>query len=76
MGSGSAIRSSTLSLLKPSVGVLITSSPALITSIAILIKNEYNSKMKKKHTELGDWILVHVLLYDKTTKHSRTDKAN
>ena len=40
VGSGSAIGTSTMSLLNPSLGIVITSSTALLTSIAILITNE------------------------------------
>ena len=42
LGSGSAIKTSTMSLLNPSIGMLLTSSTAIITSFAILITNEYN----------------------------------
>ena len=44
IGSGSAIGISTMSLINPSIGVVLTSSSALLTSIAILITNEYISK--------------------------------
>ena len=44
IGSGSAISTSTMSLINPSIGIVLTSSTALLTSIAILITNEYNSK--------------------------------
>ena len=43
-GSASAISTSALSLINPGVGIVITSSTALITSIASLITNEYISK--------------------------------
>ena len=46
IGSGSAISSSTLGLINPGAGIIISSSTALLTSIAILITNEYISKMK------------------------------
>ena len=39
--------SSTLSNVNPSVGIPIASSSALITFIAILIRNEYKSKLKQ-----------------------------
>ena len=48
IGSGSAIGTSTMSLINPSIGVVLTSSSALLTSIAILITNEYISKLKKR----------------------------
>ena len=41
VGSGSAISTSTMSLMIPSIGILLTSSTALLTSVAILITNEY-----------------------------------
>ena len=45
LGSGSAITTSNLSLVNPSVGIVLTSSTALLSSIAILITNEYISKL-------------------------------
>ena len=43
-GSGSAISTPTMSLINPSIGIVLTSSSALLTNIAILITNEYISK--------------------------------
>ena len=40
IGSGSAITSSTFSLINPSIGIPIASCSALLTSIAILFTNE------------------------------------
>ena len=40
IGSGSAISTSTLGLINPGAGIIISSSTALLTSIAILITNE------------------------------------
>ena len=40
VGSGSAIGTSTMSLINPSIGIVLTSSTALLTSLAILITNE------------------------------------
>ena len=74
IGSGSAITSSTFSLINPSVGFPIASCSALLTSIAILITNEYISKLKIRYTKLGDWINVITLLYEKTLKESMIDK--
>ena len=48
VGSGSAIGSSTMSLINPSTGIPIASCSALLTSIAILITNEYIKKIKNK----------------------------
>ena len=39
VGSGSAIGSSAMSLINPGAGIIVSSSTALITSIAILITN-------------------------------------
>ena len=46
IGSGSAISTSTMSLINPSIGIVLTSSTALLSSLAILITNEYISKLK------------------------------
>ena len=43
-GSGSAIGTSTKSLPNPRTGVVLTSSTAVLTSMAILITNEYTIK--------------------------------
>ena len=56
IGSGSAISTSTMSLINPIIGIVLTSSKALLTSLAILITNEYFSKLKLSHTKLKDWI--------------------
>ena len=74
IGSGSAITSSTFSLINPSIGIPIASCSALLTSIAILITNEYISKLKIRYTKLRDWINVITLLYEKTLKESMIDK--
>ena len=74
VGSGSAVGTSTMSLINPSIRVVLTSSSALLTSIAILITNEYISKLKIRYTKLRDWINVITLLYEKTLKESMIDK--
>ena len=74
VGSGSAFGSSTLSLINPGAGTFISSSTALLTSIAILITYEYISKSKIRYTTLRDWIIVIILLYEKTLKESMIDK--
>ena len=74
IGSGSAISTSTLGLINPGAGIIISSSTALLTSIAILITNEYISKLKIRYTKLRDWINVITLLYEKTLKESMIDK--
>ena len=74
VGSGSAIGSSAMSLINPGAGIIISSSTALLTSIAILITNEYISKLKIRYTKLRDWMNVITLLYEKTLKESMIDK--
>ena len=74
LGSGSAISSSAMSMNNPGAGIVISSSAALLTSIAILITNEYISKLKIRYTKLRDWINVITLLYEKTLKESMIDK--
>ena len=74
IGSGSAIGTSTMSLINPSIGIVLTSSTALITSLAILITNEYISKLKLRYTKLRDWINFITILYEKTLKESMVDK--
>ena len=60
--------------MNPGAGIIISSGTALLTSIAILITNEYISKLKIRYTKLGDWINVITLLYEKTLKESMLDK--
>ena len=74
IGSGSAITSSTFSLINRSIGIPIASCSALLTSIAILNTNEYISKLKIRYTKLRDWINVITLLYEKILKQSMIDK--
>ena len=74
VGAGSAIGTSTMLLVNPSIGIVSTSSTALLTSIAILITNDYISKLKITYTKLRDWIKVITILYEKTLKESMIDK--
>ena len=48
IGSASTISSSTMGLINPGVGTIISSSTALLTSNAVLITNEYFSTLKIK----------------------------
>ena len=73
-GSASTISSSTLGLINPGAGIIISSSTALLTSIAILITNEDISNSRRRYTKLRDWINVITLLYEKTLKQSMIDK--
>ena len=74
IGSGSAISSSAMSLINPSVGVVLTSSPALLTSLAILITNEFISELNLRYTKLRDWINFITILCEKTLNQSMVDK--
>ena len=74
VGSGSAISSSAMSIVNPSIGIVLTSSTALLTSLAMLITNEYISKLKIRYTKLRDWINFITLLYEKTLSQSMIDK--
>ena len=74
VASASTISSSTMGLINPVAGIIISSSTALLTSIAILITNEYISKLKLRYTRLRDWINVITLLDEKPLKTSIVDK--
>ena len=74
VGSGSAIGTSTMSLTNPSIGIVVTSSTAPLTSLAILITNEYISKLKLRYTKIRDWINFITILYGKTLNQSMIDK--
>ena len=74
LGSGSTITTSTLSIINPSVGNVITPGTALLTSVAILITNEHISKLKLHNTKLRDWIDFITILYEKTLNQSMVDK--
>ena len=74
IGSASTVSSSTTGLTIPGAVHFISSSTALLTSIAILITNEYISKLKIQYTNLCDWINVITLLYEKTLKSSMVGK--
>ena len=74
IGSASTVGSSSMALINPGAGIVISSGTALLTSIAILITNEYISKLKIRYTKLRDWINVITLLYEKTLKQSMVDK--
>ena len=53
--SGSATGSSTVGSVNPGAGIIISSSTAMLTSIAILMTNEDISKLKIRYTKLRDW---------------------
>ena len=54
-----------MGLINHGVGIIISNSTALLTSIAILINNEYISKLKIRYTKLTDWINVTTLFYER-----------
>ena len=70
LGSRLAITTSMMSLINPSIGIVLTSSTALLTSIAVLITNEYISKLEIRYTKIGDCINVNILPNEKTLKDS------
>ena len=74
VGSASAVGSSTMGLLNPGAGIIISSSTVLLTSIAILITSEYISKLRIRYTKLRDWINVITSLFEKTLKEPLIDK--
>ena len=74
IGSGSAISTSTMSLINPSIGIVLTSSTALLTSPAILITNGFLSKLNLRYTKLRDWMNFNTILYEKTLNQSVIDK--
>ena len=74
IGSGSAILTSTMSHINPSIGIVLASSTALLTSLAIIIKNECISKLKLRYTKLRDWINFITILYEKTSKEYIIDE--
>ena len=74
--SGSAVSTSTMSLFNPRKGRVITSSTVLLTSIALLITNDFISKLKLRYTKLRDWINFLTILFEKTLKESMFDRKN
>ena len=74
VGAESAVASSSMGLINPGAGTVISSSTALLTSIAILITNENISKLKVRCTKLRDWTIVITLLYEKTLKQLMVDQ--
>ena len=76
IGSASTISSSPMGFINPGAVIIISSSTALLTSIAILITNEYFSKLKMRYTKLPDWINIFTLLYEKILKQSMVDWKN
>ena len=63
-----------MGLINPGAGVIISSTTAFLNCFAILLSNEYISKLKTRYTKLGDWINVISLLNEKTLNQSLIDK--
>ena len=61
-------------ILNPSAGIVLSPRTALLTSLAILITNDYISKLKLRYTKLPDWKIVLPLKYEKSLKKSMVDK--
>ena len=76
LGSGSSITTATLSIINPCVGIVISSSTAWLTSIAIFFTNEYCSELKLRYTKLSDWINFITIPYEKTITQPMIDKKN
>ena len=65
-----------MGLINPSTGIVLTSSTALLTSLAILITNEYISNLKLHYAKLRDWIIFMTILNEKTLNQSMIVKKN
>ena len=63
-----------MNLINPGAGIIISNSTDLLTSFAILITNEFISKLKIRYTKLRDWINFITLPSEKTLKESMIDK--
>ena len=74
LGSGCAITISTMCLISPSIGIVLTSSTALLTSLAILITNECISNLKLRYEKLRYWINFSKACHEKTTRETMVDK--
>ena len=73
IGSGSAIGSSTMGLINPGAGNLISSGTALLTSIAILITNECISKLKTRYI---NYVVALILIHCYTKKTLKTSMVD
>ena len=65
-----------MSLINASIGIVLTSSLPLLTSIAILITNENISKLNLPYRKLRDWTNFVTILFEKTLKESTIDKKS
>ena len=69
-GSASTISCSTLAIVNPNTVIKTSSSTDLLTSIAILITNEYISKIRNLYTKVRDSDNVITLVYAKILMQS------
>ena len=76
IGSGSPISTPTMSLINPSIGIMLTSSSPLLTSLAFLNTNEYISKLKLRYTKLRVRINFITILYEKRLNQSVVKKID
>ena len=74
IGGDSTKFKSTLSKILLSVSTVKSSSAIFLTSVAILILNDYISKSKSRFTKLRDWIIFVTILYEKTLNQTMLDK--
>ena len=63
-----------MSLINPGASFFISTSTALLISFAILLTNDYISKLNIRYTKIRDWKNVIILPYEKTLKESMIDK--
>ena len=63
-----------MGLINPGAGIIFSISTALLTSIAILINNEYISKLKIRYTKLRIWLKLITLQHEKTFVQPMVDK--
>ena len=70
VGSGLAINTSTMSIINQNIVIALPSSTALLTSIAILITNEWMSQLKISYTKLRDWTNLITILFEKAINQS------
>ena len=63
-----------MGLFNPGAGIISSSSTALLSSVAILITNEYISKLKIRYTKLRNWIKLTTLQHEKAFVQPMVDK--
>ena len=73
IGSKLATDASTMWLINPSIGIVLTNWTAFLTPIAIPIMNENISKLKLRNKKLTDWTNFVAILYQKKIQQSMID---